>query len=111
LNKYEAMLIFPETLKEESLDAALDKVCGEIEKAGGRVDNKTRLGRRAFARKLGRQTAGLYTVVGFALPGDKLRPLMARFKLNEEIFRIQIVAQPEPKAPKAETAPKAAAKG
>jgi ribosomal protein S6 len=103
------MLIFPETLKDESLEAAMEKVSGEIEKAGGRVENKTRLGRRAFARRMQRQVAGHYAVVGFRLAGGKIRPLQARFKLNEDIFRIQIVAVEEPKAPKAEKAAKPAA--
>ena len=95
MNKYEAMFIFPETVRDEDLEAALDKVSGEIEKAGGKVDSTTRLGRRSFARPMHKQNAGQYTVIGFLLPGDKVRPLQARLKLNEQIFRVQIVRAPE----------------
>lgn len=95
MNKYEAMIIFPETLKEESLDAALEKVVAEIEKSGGTVEAKTRLGRRGFARTMDKQTSGQYMVVTFRLEGEKIAALQGRFKLNEEIFRTQIVRAPE----------------
>ncbi len=102
MNKYEAMIIFPESMKDEQLDVALEKVAGEIEKQGGKVENKTRLGRRAFARLMKKHAAGQYAVLGFRVDGSKIAPLQARFKLNEEIFRVQIVRATE--APPAEAA-------
>lgn len=99
---YEAMFIFPEALKEEGLDAAVDKVKGEIERCGGRVVSTTRLGRRAFARRLQKQQSGHYVVITFGLEGEKIKALQARLKLNEEIFRVQIVCQAaKPAAPAA----------
>lgn len=95
MNKYEAMIIFPDALKDEALDAALEKVEAEIEKSGGKVDSKTRMGRRQFARPMDKQTTGQYMVVNFKLAGDKLTALQGRFKLNDEIFRIQIVRASE----------------
>lgn len=95
MNKYEAMIIFPDSLKEEALEGALEKVVAEIEKSGGKVDAKTRLGRRPFARKLDKQAAGQYMVVTFRMDGGKLTALQGRFKLNEEIFRVQIVRAEE----------------
>ncbi len=95
MNKYEAMIIFPESLKEEALDGALDRVVAEIEKIGGKVEAKTRLGRRAFARPMDKQTSGQYMVVTFQLAGEKLAALQARLKLNEEVFRAQFVRAPE----------------
>ena len=67
MNKYEAMIIFPESMKEEDLETALEKIGTEIEKLGGTVGNKTRLGRRTFARPMQKHTAGQYSVVGFSL--------------------------------------------
>ncbi len=95
MNKYEAMIIFPDALKDEALEAALEKVEAEIEKSGGKVESKTRMGRRQFARPMDKQNSGQYMVVNFKLDGGKLGPLQARFKLNEEIFRIQIVRASE----------------
>lgn len=90
---YEAMFIFPESLKEETLEATLDKVRGEIDRCGGKVVSTTRLGRRVFARRLQKQQSGQYFVVTFDIEGDKIKALQARLKLNEEIFRVQIVRQ------------------
>lgn len=89
--KYEAMLIFPESMKDESLDAAFEKIGAEIVKLGGTVENKTRMGRRSFARPLQKHAGGQYAVIGFFLDGAKVAALQARFKLNEEIFRVQVV--------------------
>lgn len=97
MNKYEAMMIFPESLKEEGLEAALEKVKVEIEKSGGKVEATTRLGRRPFARPMQKEYAGVYIVLTFLLGGDKVTPLLQRFKLNEDLFRIQIVRVPEVK--------------
>ena len=98
MNKYEAMLIFPESFKDEQLDAVMDKIKAEIEKAGGKNEGATRLGRRQFARKMDKQAAGHYAVVTFQLAGDKVAALQGRFKLNEDIFRVQVVRQVEIKA-------------
>jgi ribosomal protein S6 len=95
MNKYEAMIIYPESMKDESIDAAFEKIAGEIEKLGGTVENKTRIGRRAFARPLKKHAAGQYAVIGFFLDGQKVAPLQARFKLNEDIFRVQVVRAAE----------------
>jgi small subunit ribosomal protein S6 len=102
MTKYEAMFIFPEALKDEALEAAIDKVKAEIEKAGGRVEGATRLGRRQFARPLKKQPAGQYAVVTFQLDGTKMAALQGRLKLNEEIFRVQVVLAvdaPPPREP------------
>ena len=44
-----------------------------------------------------KEYAGVYIVLTFLLGGDKVKPLLQRFKLNEDLFRIQIVRVPEVK--------------
>lgn len=95
LNKYEAMFIFPEIFKDEELEAAVDKVKGEIEKLGGVIESTIRLGRRPFAREIKKQSAGLYNVLQFTLPGSEVSNLRARLKFNEDIFRVEIYRAPE----------------
>ncbi len=94
MNKYEAMVIFPDVMKDEAVEGALERIEGEIEKAGGKVDSKTRMGRRSFARPMQKQNAGQYLVVGFRIDGASLMALQGRLKLNEDIFRVQIVKAP-----------------
>lgn len=91
MNKYEAMLILPESIKDSDLEAELDKAAEEIKKLGGTIESKTRLGKRAFARKLGKEEAGHYVIVNFSLDSDKIPPLLARYKMSESVFRVQIL--------------------
>ena len=95
MNKYEAMFIFGEELKEEALEAALDKVRAEIKKVGGEVDSTTRMGRRAFARTMQKKAGGQYVIITFQCAGSQIAPLLARYKLNEEVFRVQVLHAPE----------------
>lgn len=95
MNKYEAMVIFPESFKDDALEGALEKVTAEIEKLGGTVEAKTRMGRRTFARPLKKHTGGQYMVLTFRLAAAKVDALRARLKLNEDVFRTMIIRLPE----------------
>ena len=88
---YEAMIIFSKALEEDALEKAITKVKNELEKAGGEVQGVTRLGRRSFARILKKQDGGNYTVIEFSVEGSQIAPLLARFKLNDDVLRVQIV--------------------
>lgn len=96
MKRYEAMFILPESLKEDELDKMLDGICDEIKKMDGQIESRTRMGKRPFARRLKKQDAGHYVIVTFLLAPDKIAPLLARFKLNEQITRVQIVRQVKP---------------
>ena len=102
------MFILPETIKDEDLDGALDRVVEEIKKLGGEVESKTRLGKRGFARRLEKEDAGHYAIITFSIDPDQIQPLLARYKLNDLVFRVQIVraAESEGAAAGAETAGK-----
>ena len=100
MNKYEAMVIFRESLKDTEWDDAVEAVRAEIEKLGGGVTSKTRLGKRDFARPMQKQQSGHYGLVAFRLAGDKVAALQARLKLNEQVFRVQVVSAPPAAAPK-----------
>lgn len=94
MNKYEAMIIFQENLKETDWDGAVDAVRAEIEKLGGKMTSSTRLGKRDFARVMQKRQSGHYGLIAFQLAGDKVAPLQARLKLDEQIFRVQVVTAP-----------------
>ena len=100
MNLYEGMFIFPESMKEEALDAAVSRARGEIEKLGGRTESATRIGKRSFARPMAKQTSGHYVVIVFRLDGGQLGALKEKYRLSGEVFRLQVV--------RAEAAPAAA---
>lgn len=98
MNRYEAMFIFPESTKEDQLDPAVAVVREEIEKVGGVIDNTTRLGKRSFARPIRKMEGGHYVVIGFRVAGDKIAGLVERYRLSEQIVRVQIHSADEPAA-------------
>ena len=91
MNRYEGMFILLGSSEGEEVEAALGRVRAEIEKLGGEVDSTTRLGKRAFARPLKKREAGQYAVLSFRLDGGKLDALRARYKLSEDVLRVQFI--------------------
>lgn len=99
MKTYEGMFIFVDALKEDELEAAVKVVREEIEKLGGAVENTARMGRRPFARlQAKRHKAGHYIVMNFSADPQAITPLLARLKLNADVFRTQITAQDPAKA-------------
>jgi len=91
LKKYDAILIFPNSLKDEALTKALDRVKEEVTRLSGEVLSSKVVGRRQFARPMKKRESGQYAKMCMNLPPDNVSGLMARLKLNNDVFRVQIV--------------------
>lgn len=103
MNTYDGLFIFGETVRDERVGEMTNYVVGEIEKLGGKILNKRDMGQRSFARPLQKKEAGVFVAVTFEMDPDKMAALNARYKLNDDVFRCQIVklnekqaAQPPP---------------
>jgi len=96
---YEGMFILPKSLAEEEFDKTLASISQEIEKHGGAVKNTVKLGKRHFARPMKKQTSGFYYIIDFELDGDQIDPLLHRFKLGGDVFRVQITVKSGQNAP------------
>ncbi len=90
MNTYEGLFIFDDKLKDEELTQAQERALAEIERQGGSVLGAKRLGRRSFARPMAKRDAGIYVRAIFNLDAEKVTPLLARYKLSEDLFRVQI---------------------
>lgn len=96
MNTYDALVIFPSQLKDEELDKALDRLKKEVARAGGEVTGSRLIGRRSFTRPLNKKDAGVYIRLGVQMPPDAMTGFLARVKLQEEVFRMQITrVEPE----------------
>jgi ribosomal protein S6 len=106
LKTYEALFIFDSAIKDDALDKVLEAIRSETEKQGGQIKEVARLGVRDFSREMKKKQAGYYVRTSFLLDPAKLQALQARFKLNEAIFRVQVVVAPKvkPAEPKPESA-------
>ena len=77
MKKYDALYIFVGIAKDDALEANLDKALAEVERFGGNILEKVSLGRR------------------LELDPANVDALVKRYKLVEEVFRVQILAVDE----------------
>jgi ribosomal protein S6 len=102
LKKYEVLLIYPNTLKEDVLEKNVERARGEITKLGGVVAETQPLGSRTFARPLKKKDSGHYVRVMFTMDPANINPLQGRLKLIEDIFRVQVLCADARKKKEAE---------
>lgn len=91
MKTYDATLIFPNSLKDEELTKALDRVKEEVTRLSGEVLSAKIVGRRQFARPMKKRESGQYAKMSIKLGPQNVSGLTARLKLNGDVFRAQIV--------------------
>lgn len=84
------MLILSASVREEGLESILDRIREEITKLQGVITKTNVLGRKMFARPMQKKENGLYVLMLMEMSPSNIAPLRTRFKLNEDIFRVQI---------------------
>ena len=92
MKKYDALYIFVGIAKDDVLEANLDKALAEVTRLGGNVLEKVQLGKRMFSRPMKKRDSGVYVKVRLELDPSKVDELVKRYKLVEEVFRVQILA-------------------
>ncbi len=92
MKKYDALYIFVGIAKDDVLEANLDKALAEVTRLGGNVLEKVQLGKRMFSRPMKKRENGVYVKVRLELDPAKVEELVNRYKLVEEVFRVQILA-------------------
>lgn len=95
MKKYDAMYIFVGVAKDDVLNANLEKALAEITRLGGNLLATDSLGKRVFARPMSKKESGVYVKVRFELDPSKVKELINRYHLVEEVFRVQILAVDE----------------
>ena len=92
MKKYDALYIFVGIAKDDVLEANLEKALAEVTRLGGNVLEKVQLGKRVFSRPMKKRESGVYVKVRLELDPAKVDELVKRYKLVEEVFRVQILA-------------------
>ena len=92
MKKYDALYIFVGIAKDDVLEANLDKALAEVTRLGVNVLEKVQLGKRVFSRPMKKRESGVYVKVRLELDPTKVDELVKRYKLVEEVFRVQILA-------------------
>ena len=92
MRKYDALYVFVGVAKDDAVEAPLEKALAEVTRLGGEVLEKVVLGGRAFSRPMKKRDRGTYVKVRFQVDPSKLEELVNRYRLVEEVFRVQILA-------------------
>ncbi len=96
MKSYEALFILAETVREDQMDAFNERIRTEINKVGGTVRQIVPMGRRPFAIPLKKRESGVYVRFDFDLDPVQMAALQERLKMNEDIFRVQIIRDDQP---------------
>ena len=95
MKKYDGLYIFAGQAKDDVLDAQIQKALAEVTRLGGNVLTQEVLGKRTFAHPMHKRENGVYVLVRFELDPLKVTELVNRYRLVEEVFRVQILAVDE----------------
>ena len=95
MKKYDGLYIFAGQAKDDVLESQITKAVTEVTRLGGNILAQEVLGKRAFARPMGKRESGVYVQVRFELDPEKVRELVNRYRIVEEVFRVQILAVDE----------------
>ena len=92
MKKYDGLYIFSGQAKDDSLDKSVEKMGAEITRLGGELLETEIYGKRTFARPMHKRENGVYVRIRFNLDPLQVSPLISRYHLVEELFRVQILA-------------------
>ena len=92
MKKYDGLYIFAGNAKDDVLESNFAKAIAEIERFGGKIESQDILGKRTFARPMHKRENGVYALVRFELDPSLVKDLVGRYRLVEEVFRVQILA-------------------
>ena len=92
MKKYDGLYIFAGNAKDDVLESNFAKATAEIERFGGKIESQDILGKRTFARPMHKRENGVYALVRFELDPSLVKDLVGRYRLVEEVFRVQILA-------------------
>ena len=106
---YEAMFIFSAALKEDAVEKLLERIRADVAKLNGKIVDTQVMGVRAFSRPMQKKDMGLYVRMYLQMDPKDVAGLSGRFRLNEEIFRVQILQREKPVKAVPATAPAAPA--
>ena len=110
MKKYDGFYIFAGNAKDDVLESNFAKAIAEIERFGGKVESQDILGKRTFARPMQKRDNGVYALVRFEMDPAKVKELVNRYRLVEEVFRVQILAVDDRREAKLAAQREAAAK-
>ncbi|MDD2600021.1 MAG: 30S ribosomal protein S6 [Kiritimatiellae bacterium] len=95
MKKYDGLYIFAGSARDEVLDKAIESATAEITNLSGKILSTEVLGKKTFARPMKKRDNGVFVKIRFELAPTSIAALTRRYKLVDEVFRVQILAVDE----------------
>ena len=95
MKKYDGLYIFAGQAKDDVLAGMIDKALAEVMRLGGNVLAQEVIGKPKDAYPMHKCDRGVYVLVRFELDPSKVSELVKRYRLVEEVFRVQILVVDE----------------
>ena len=92
MRKYDGLYIFAGQAKDDVLAGMIDKALAEVTRLGGNVLAQEVIGKPKDAYPMHKCDRGVYVLARFELEPSKVSELVNRYRLVEEVFRVQILA-------------------
>ncbi|MFA7172920.1 MAG: 30S ribosomal protein S6 [Kiritimatiellia bacterium] len=95
MKKYDGLYIFAGSARDEVLDKIIESATAEIINLSGKILSTEVLGKKPFARQMKKRDNGVFVKIRFELAPALIAALTKRYKLVDEVFRVQILAVDE----------------
>ena len=91
MNTYECMYLIQANLSDDESEKANHRVIEEIEKRGGSLLRRDRLGKKRLAYNIGEHDMGVYYLMHFELPPAEVASLRAAYRMHPRLLRFLIL--------------------
>lgn len=96
MRKYEAVFILNDRKFDDGGEAFSTKVEEVLKSCNASGIAKESIGRRAFARQIGKRTHGLYWSFYFTMSADQVENFQDKFRLEETVLRHVVFSDDRP---------------
>jgi len=86
-NNYEALIVLDLKGKEESVETLVSSIGKDFEKAGAKLEQIDRLGKRDFPYSPRHVTSGFYVKYHVSAESSALDAVRAKLKLNDSVYQ------------------------
>jgi len=87
LKNYQTIIVIDSLLKNEEIDAIIEKILRTIKNNGGKVISVDRWEKKRLAYEIKKRQYGYYVEINFEAPGDLVKTLEREYRLDENILR------------------------
>ena len=87
MNRYEALLVLNTQGKDDTVKDVVDRLEGEFEKEGAKIEQVQKMDKRQFSYAAGELDSGYYVNFVFEADPQLIAKLRSKFKLDPEVYR------------------------